>query len=105
MGQLLAFTEEDVVFTVMFAAAAVLAIGFVTVLVVKSVPSKLILLGLLLAVAAMLAGGFWTGSTILPAIMLILAVLIILAGVFCLVIGFIVQLFKRQPQTDNRPAA
>jgi hypothetical protein len=95
MGQLLAMSEEGSM--VLFAAAAVLVIGFATVLLVRSVPSKLILLGLLLAMAAMLAGGFWVGTSILPAIMLILAVLIILAGVFCLVIAFMAQTFKRPP--------
>ena len=37
------------------------------------------------------------GTSILPAIMLSLAVLIILAGVFCLIIGFTAQTFKRPP--------
>ncbi|MBE0537427.1 MAG: hypothetical protein IH624_17325 [Phycisphaerae bacterium] len=97
MGHLLAMVDEEVVFTAMFAAAAVLVIGFGTVLLVKSVPSKLILLGLLLAVAAVLAGGFLHGMGALTLTLLILAVLIILAGVFCLVIGFIVQTFRRSP--------
>lgn len=97
MGHLLAMVDQEVIFTAMFGAAAVLVIGFVTMLVVKPVPSKLILLGLLLAVTAILAGGFWTRTILLPAILLTLAVLIILAGVFCLVIAFIVQIFKRSP--------
>jgi hypothetical protein len=95
MWHLLALGEEASM--VLCAAAVVLVIGFATVLLVRSVPSKLILLGLLLAVAAIVAGGFWVGTSILPAIMLSLAVLIILAGVFCLVIAFMAQTFKHPP--------
>ena len=76
MVHLLAMVEEEVVFTVMSAAALVLVIGFVTVLLVKSIPSKLILFGLLLAVAAMLVGCFWSAGVILPATVLILAVFV-----------------------------
>jgi hypothetical protein len=93
--------SEDAILVAIFAAAAVLAIGSAIVLLVKPVANKLILLGLLLAVTAILAGGALR-TTALPIIMLILAVLIILAGVFCLVIECIVRLFKRPPADTNQ---
>jgi len=94
MGYLLA-RGADVVMASLFCGAVFLGLSFVIVLLVRPVPSKLILLGLLLAVAAMLSGAFLTGIGSLPLILIILAVMGVLAGVLCIVISFIAQTFKK----------
>lgn len=98
MWYLLARTEE-VVITSLFCSAVFLGLSFAIVMLVKSVPGKLILLGVLLAVGAMLCGAFLTEMGALPLVMIALAAMIVLAGVLCIVIAFIAQTFKKPDGT------
>lgn len=71
-------------------AAAFLAISFVIILWVRSIPNKLLLLGLLMAVVSVGFGAFLPAMRTAAVILLTLAVVCILAGIVCILISHIV---------------
>ena len=71
-------------------AVAFLAISFVIILWVKPIPNKLLLLGLLMAVASVGFGAFLPAMRTAAVILLTLAVVCILAGIVCILISHIV---------------
>jgi len=97
---LLSMTQPETVAAATAVALLFLAIGVVIVLAVRSVPAKLILIGMLLMAAAVLTGGFVPQTAGISTTMAILAVLVILAGVLCIMIAFIAQTL-RKPDTDK----
>jgi hypothetical protein len=92
---MLAMTEELAtaigIFTVLF-----LGLTFLIVLVVRSVPNKLLLLGFLLTITAILLGIFLPETAKLALVLLIPAVIMIFTGVVCLVIVFAAKMFKSE---------
>jgi hypothetical protein len=89
------------VFSVM--AVVFLVLSFIIVLRVKSIPNKLLLLGLLITVAAVGFGAFLPGMATAAVIMLILAVICILTGLICVFVTHIAGVIKsgneKQPKT------
>lgn len=80
-------------------AIAFLALSFVIVLWVKSIPNKLLLLGLLMAVVSVGFGAFLQGMRTAAVIMLTLAVICILAGIICILISHIVRSIRSCNET------
>ncbi|MHC4559130.1 MAG: hypothetical protein ACYTFW_11290 [Planctomycetota bacterium] len=77
-----------------FMAAIFLALSFIIVLWVKSIPNKLLLLGLLVATIAVGFGAFLPEMGSVAIVLLILAVVCFLAGVICILISHIVKSIK-----------
>lgn len=79
-----------------------LILTFLTVLAVRSVPNKLLLLGFLMAITSVFLGAMVPETGKLLLALLIPAVILILIGAICLAIGFIVKTIKSdkpdQPQ-------
>ncbi len=88
------YLHPDVVMpTFLITAAVFVVVSLLIVLAVRSVPSKLILLGML----SMVAGICFTAihpRVAMPALVLvILAAILVLAGLLCVFISFLVQSF------------
>lgn len=80
-----------------------LILTFLTVLAVRSVPNKLLLLGFLMAITMIFLGAMVPETGKLLLALLIPAVILILIGAICLAIGFVIQLLKAQ-DTDKPTA-
>lgn len=89
------------IFSIM--AIVFLALGFVIVLRINSIPNKLLLLGLLMTVIAVGFGAFLPGMTSAAIIMLILAVICIFIGIICLLISHIAGIIKSGNETGPKP--
>jgi hypothetical protein len=83
-------------------SVAFIGLSFLIVLAVRSVPNKLLLLGLLVVITAVLFVAILPNAGKLAFALLIPAIVLILIGAICLAIGFIVKLIKSdkpdQPQ-------
>ena len=90
-----------VIFAIM--AVVFLALGFLIVLRVKSIPNKLLLLGLLMTVIAVGFGAFLPGMTAAAIIMLILAVICTFLGIICLLVSHITGIIKSGNETGPKP--
>jgi hypothetical protein len=84
-------------------AAVFLILGFLIVLRVKSIPNKLLLLGVLMMVMAVGFGAFLPGMTSVALIILILAVICILIGIICFLISHIAGIVKSGGETGPKP--
>ena len=91
--------------TLAICISAVLFLGliFLIVLAVRSVPNKLLLIGLLMAIMAVLLGACVPNTGTLAAMMLIPAIALVFTGSICLAIGFVIQLFMADNK-DQPPA-
>ena len=99
---LVARIDGELAIALIFSSAAFIGLGFLIVLAVHSVPNKLLLLGLLVAIAAVAFAAILPSAGKLAIALMIPAIVLILIGAICLAIGFIVKLIKSdrpdQPQ-------
>jgi hypothetical protein len=99
------YMDSEVAMPVFLIAAGLFVVlSLLIVLAVRSVPSKLILLGVL----AMVAGICFTAIDPLVAtpalVLVILAAILVLAGLLCVFISFLVQLFtSARTQAGSKP--
>lgn len=82
------YLSEEMVMPVFMATAVVLV-----VLLVRSVPSKLILLGVFLTVAGICFTAIMPSVATPALVMVILAAILVLTGLLCVFVSFLVQLF------------
>lgn len=80
-----------------------LILTFLTVLAVRSVPNKLLLLGFLMAITSVFLGAMVPETGRLLLSLLIPAVILILIGAICLAIGFVAKMVKSD--SKDRPPA
>jgi len=81
---------------------AFLVLSFVIVLSVKSIPNKLLLLGLLMVATSVGFGTFLPGMATAAVVMLILAVICILAGIICILVSHIVRSVRSGSETKQQ---
>lgn len=86
--------SEDLLTAIGIFSAAFIGLSFLIVLVARSVPIKLLLLGLLVAIAAVACAAILPSAGKLPIALMIPAILLILIGATCLAIGFVVKIIK-----------
>lgn len=91
---LLARIDAESALAFIFSSAAYISLSFLIALAVRSVPNKLLLLGLLMALTSMVCGALMPGTGKLAFAPLIPPILLILIGTICLAIGFVVKLVK-----------
>lgn len=88
------YLDPEMVLPFLLCTAAVFVLlSLVIVAVVRSVPSKLILLGVLMMVAAVCFTAIHPLVATLTLVMGIVAGLLIVAGLICILIAYLVQLF------------
>lgn len=75
-------------------SVAFIGFSFLIVLAVRSVPNKLLLLGLLVAIAAVVFAAILPSAAKLAIALMIPAIVLILVGAICLAIGFVAKLIK-----------
>ena len=95
--------SEELSLAICISAVLFLGLTFLIVLAVRSVPNKLLLIGLLMAITAVLLGACVPNTGNLAALILIPAIALIFVGAICLTIGFVTQLLKAQDK-DRPPA-
>jgi hypothetical protein len=86
--------DEELAIAIVMSALVFVGLCFVIVLAVRSVPNKLLLLGLLMAVTAVTFAAIVPGAGKLVLALLVPAIALILAGALCLGIGYLAQLFR-----------
>ena len=91
---LLARIDGDLAAALVASSAAFIGLSFLIVLAVHSVPNKLLLLGLLVAIAAVAFAAILPSAGKLAIALMIPAIMLILVGAICLAIGFIFKLVK-----------
>jgi hypothetical protein len=98
LSTLVARIDGELATALIFSSAAFIGLSFLTVLAVRSVPNKLLLLGLLMAIAAVAFAAILPSASKLAIALMIPAIVLILIGAICLAIGFVAKLIK-----TNRP--
>lgn len=86
--------DFEVVVGLIVSSVAFIGLAFLIVLAVRSVPNKLLLLGLLVAIAAVLFAAILPNAGKLAFALMIPAIVLILVGAICLAICFIVKTIK-----------
>jgi hypothetical protein len=95
MGYILgARIDGELVAVFALSLAAFIGFSFLIVLAVRSVPNKLLLLGLLVVTAAVAFAASLPNAGKLAIALMIPAIVLIIIGAFCLAIGFVVKLIK-----------
>jgi NADH:ubiquinone oxidoreductase subunit 6 (subunit J) len=95
MGSILAARiDGELVAAFVLSSAAFIGFSFLIVLAVRSVPNKLLLLGLLVAIAAVAFAASLPNAGKLAITLMIPAIVLILIGAICLAIGFVAKLIK-----------
>jgi hypothetical protein len=84
-------------------SVAFIGFSFLIVLTVRSVPNKLLLLGLLVAVTAVAFTAILPSAGKLAIAMMVPAIVLILIGAICLAIDFVAKLVKSDKK-DQFPA-
>ena len=88
------YLAEDMVMPAFMATAIVLVVlSLLVVLLVRSVPSKLILLGVFMTVAGICFSAIVPSVATPALVMVILAAILVLTGLLCALISYIVQVF------------
>ena len=95
--------SQELALAICASAVVFLFLTFLIVLAVRSVPNKLLLIGLLMAIMAVLLGACVPNTGTLAALMLIPAIALVFVGAICLAIGFVTQLLKTGNK-DQPPA-
>ena len=90
---MLAMTDNAAV-AIGVSSVVFLILTFLTVLAVRSVPNKLLLLGFLMAITTVFLGAMVPETGKLLLALLIPAVILIFVGAICLPIGFVAKLLK-----------
>jgi hypothetical protein len=91
---LVARIDGELATALIVSSTAFIGLSFLTVLAVRSVPNKLLLLGLLVAIAAVAFAAILPSAGKLAVALMIPAIVLILIGAVCLTIGFIVKIIK-----------
>jgi hypothetical protein len=86
--------SDEVAIGLAVSSLALIGFGFLIVLAVRSVPNKLLLLGLLVSIAAVAFAAILPSASKLAIALMIPAIVLILIGATCLAIGFVVKLIK-----------
>ena len=96
--------QESVMPVFMGTAVIVVVLSLAIVLLVRSVPSKLILLGVLIAVAGVVFTAVVPSVARLSLVLVILAVVLVLSGLLGVLLTYLVQLFATaKSHTENPP--
>jgi hypothetical protein len=104
MNSILAALEsEEAAIGLVASSLAFIGFSFLIVLAVRSVPNKLLLLGLLVAITAIVFGAILPSAGKLAIAMMIPAIVLILIGAICLAIGYVAKLVKSDSK-DQPPA-
>ena len=103
MGSILvARIDDELAIALFLSSAAFIGLSFLIVQTVRSAPNKLLLLGLLVAIAAVVFAAILPSAGKLAIALMIPAIMLILIGAVCLAIGFVAKLIKSdskdQPQ-------
>ncbi|MHC4087723.1 MAG: hypothetical protein ACYSWZ_22345 [Planctomycetota bacterium] len=98
---LAASLDSEVAIGLIFSSAAFIGLSFLTVLAVRSVPNKLLLLGLLVAIASIAFAAILPSAGKLAVALMIPAIILILVGAICLAIGFIIKLIKSDSKEQS----
>jgi hypothetical protein len=95
MGSILAASLNfEVALGLIVSSAAFTGFSFLIVLTVRSVPNKLLLLGFLVAIAAVVFAAILPNAGRLAIALMIPAIALILIGAICLAIGFVAKMVK-----------
>lgn len=94
--------SDEVAIGLIVSSAVFIGFSFLTVLVVRSVPNKLLLLGLLMAIAAVAFAAILPSASKLAIALMIPAILLILIGAICLAIGFVAKLIKTEKPDQSQ---
>lgn len=95
--------SEELSIAIVISSVAFIGFSFLIVLAVRSVPNKLLLLGLLAAITAVVFGAILPSAGKLAIAMMVPAIVLILIGAICLAIGFVAQTVKSDSK-DKSPA-
>ncbi len=95
--------SEEVAIGLVVSSLALIGFGFLIVLAVRSVPNKLLLLGLLVSIAAVAFAAILPSASKLAIALMIPAIVLILIGAICLAIGFVAKIIK--PDGPGQPQA
>ena len=88
------YIRPEMVLPIFLATAIIVVVlSFLVVLLVRSVPSKLILLGLFLMVGGICLGAINPLVATPVLVLVILAAILVLTGLLCILASFLVQLF------------
>ena len=79
-------------------AVAFVVPSFIVVLAVRSVPSRLLLVGLLALVASIAFAAILPAARALTLVMAVSAAMLVLAGLLCTVVIWAVDLFRKPPR-------
>jgi len=91
---LLARLDGELAAALIASSAVFIGLAFLIVLAVRSVPNKLLLLGLLVAITAVVFAAILPSAGKLAIALMIPAIVLILIGAICLAIGFVAKLVK-----------
>jgi len=91
--------DESAFFILALITGVFLFLSFIIVLCVRSVPNKLLLLGLFVAVMGIAFNAVVPNTPGLTIAMLILAVALVAVGLVCILIYFIAQQFRPPDKT------
>jgi hypothetical protein len=94
--------DGGLVAAIVLSSAVFIGLSFLIVLAVRSVPNKLLLLGLLVAIAAVVIGASLTSASKLAIALMIPAIMLILIGAICLAIGYVVKLSKSDSKDQSQ---
>lgn len=94
--------SDELALAIVISSLIFLGLIFLIVLAVRSVPNKLLLIGLLMAIMAVLLGALVPDTGNLATAMLIPAITLVFVGAICLAIGFVTQLFKAQDKDQTK---
>jgi hypothetical protein len=94
--------SEELAIAIVISSLVFLGLTFLIVLAVRSAPNKLLLLGLLMAITAVLLGALVPDTGNLATAMLIPAIALVFVGAICLAIGFVTQLFKAESKDQPK---
>ncbi len=104
MGPILAASLDfEVAVGLIVSSAAFIGFSFLIVLAVRSVPNKLLLLGFLVAIAAVVFAAILPSAGKLAIALMIPAIVLILIGAICLAIGFVAKLVKSDRKDQLPP--
>ncbi len=86
--------SEMVLPTFMVTAGAFVALSFIAVLLIRSVPTKLVFLGVLMMTAGIVFSAVAPAVRMLALVMVIVAAVLILAGLICVIVSYAIQSIK-----------
>ena len=94
--------SQELVLAICVSTVLFLGLTLLIVLAVRSVHNKLLLIGLLMAIMAVLLGALVPNTGNLASLLLIPAIVLIFVGAICLAIGFLTQLLKAQDKDQTK---